>query len=100
MAYITLFELKRHLNIETSYNEDDTYLQDVLAVSQLAIENYCNLGLSGYTDETIPVTVKQATLLLAAHFYLNRQLVSYAQGYEIPYTFKFLLNEYRNLIIN
>lgn len=99
MVFATLHELKRHLNIETSYVDDDPYLQDLLAVSSLSIELYCDGGLSGYTENNFPITIKQATLLLSAHWYLNRQIVSFAKGEEIPYSFKFLVSPYKNLLI-
>ena len=99
MAYSTLYEIKKHLNIESSFTDDDSYINQLLSVAELAINNYCNNGLSGYTSSTIPVTIKQASLLLTAHFYLNRQIISFANGIEIPYTFQFLLNPYKNYIV-
>jgi len=99
MAYISLSQLKEQLNIEQEFVSDDGYLTQLISVSELAIDNYCNAGLSGYTANDIPVTVQQAALLLASHFYLNRQIVSFAQGVEIPYTFQFLLNPYKNYVI-
>ena len=95
MAYTTLAKLKAHLNIESSFVEDDTLLADIIAVAEGAISDYTCGGLDEYTDETMPEVVKHAALLLSAHLYLNRAMVSFAQGYEIPYSFKFLLNPYR-----
>jgi len=99
MAYISLAQIKEHLNIESTFDGDDSYLTSLIDVAELSVSDYCNTGLSGYTSSDIPVTVKQATLLLAAHFYVNRTMVSYAQGTEIPYSFKFLLNPYRKYTI-
>lgn len=99
MAYIQLDELKKHLNIETSFNEDDLYLSTLIDVAELSIQEYCNGGLNTYTDN-VPITVKHATLILAAHLYINRTVVSFAQALEIPYSFKFLLNPYRIYTIN
>lgn len=94
MAYTTLAELKKHLNIETTFTEDDTYLTTLIDVAEMSIADYCNGGLTDV--DPIPVTVKQAALLLAAQLYTTRTVVSFAQGYEIPYSFKFLLNPYKN----
>jgi len=99
MAYTLLSELKKHLNIETTFTEDDTYLSTLIDVAELSINEYCNGGLETYESE-IPVTVKQATLILAAHLYINRTAVSFVQALEIPYSFKFLLNPYRIYTIN
>lgn len=94
MAYTTKLALKKHLNIEEAFVDDDTYLESIIAVVELAISDYCKGGLADYTDETMPVVVKQAALILAAHLYLNRSMVSFAQGFEIPFSFRFLLNPY------
>lgn len=98
MAYCTIHEIKRQLNIETTYVDDDPILQDLIAVASLSIDLYCNGGLSGYTEQNIPITIKQATLLMAAHWYLNRQIVSFAKGEEIPYSFRFLVDPYKILL--
>jgi hypothetical protein len=95
MAYTTTAKLKTHLNIETAFTDDDTYLTDIIAVVEMSIKSYCNGGLDEFSDQTMPVVVKHCALLLAAHLYLNRTMVSFAQGYEIPYSYKFLLNPYR-----
>lgn len=99
MAYSTLYELKRHLNIEQDYNDDDAYLQDLILVTELAINNYLNYSGSTMNETTVPLTIKQASLLLAAHFYTNRQLVSFAKAEEIPFSFRFLLDPYKNYIV-
>ena len=108
MAYITLHELKRHLNIEQTYtdeenntnittinNDDDPYLQDLIQVVSIAIANHCNGGLSQYTDQNIPMPVKQAALLLAGLYFTTRTPVSFAKGEKIPMTFEFLLDPYK-----
>jgi hypothetical protein len=100
MAYVTLHEIKRHLNIETTYVDDDPILQDLIAVASTSIDLYCDGGLSGYTEQNIPITIKQATLLMSAHWYLNRQIVSFAKGEEIPYSFRFLVDNYKVLLNN
>lgn len=97
--YCTLTELKRHLNIEADFIGDDEYLQDLIEVTAAAIGNYCLGGLSAFTGTTYPIEVKHAQLLLAAHYYLNRQPVAFAQGQEIPYTFQFLLNPYKTAVV-
>lgn len=93
----TVAELKKHLNIESDWTEDDNYLQELLNVAELAVSNYCNGGLDEETE--IPVTVKQAYLFLAAHYYLNRTPIAFTSTSELPYTFQFLLNPYRNFVI-
>ena len=99
MAYFTLAELKRNLNIEQEFTDDDLLLNSLMNVATLSVQNYCNLGLSGYTGTTAPVVVKQAAIMIASHLYINRTPVTYGSPIEIPYTFRFLLDPYKNFII-
>jgi hypothetical protein len=108
--------LKRQLNIEANYTDEDSYLQTLLDVSEQAVINYCNafvsgttgttLNLSGsthnitmvgytgkHTDVAMPVT--QATYLIAANLYVNRSPVSFGQPYELPLNFRWLLDPYK-----
>lgn len=96
MPYIELDDLKAQLNIELAFTDDDTYLEQLIGVAELAISNYCDGGLDEFTDADMPITVKQSGLLLASHLYLNRGMVSFAQGYLIPHSFHFLLDPYKN----
>ena len=95
MSYTTLAAAKKHMNIEEAFTDDDNYINDLISVCELSISNYCDGGLDDYDDNDMPVTVKQATLLLIGHLYVTRTIVSFSQGVEIPYSFKFLLNPYR-----
>lgn len=96
MAYMTLATIKAHLNIEESFTDDDTLITGLIDTVELAIREYCCWTAEEYPDEDIPATVKHSALVLAAHLYTNRNMVSFAQAFEIPYSFKFLLNPYRN----
>lgn len=106
-TYTTVAELKQHLNIESAWTEDDTYLNELISVVEMAVSNYCNGGLQeastviidNVTYSAIPKTVKQACLFLAAHFYLNRTPIAFLTTSELPYTFQFLLNPYKNFVV-
>jgi hypothetical protein len=95
MAYTTLEALKAQLNIETTFTDDDTYMTTIISVVERAVKDYCDGGLDTYTDLTMPETVKHATLFLGAHLYINRTMVSFGTGLEIPYSFSFLLDFYK-----
>jgi hypothetical protein len=121
MLYTTLSGLKQQLNIEPTYTTDDTILATILNASEQAVINYLNpfvtglttgitlnlsgttvnVNMSGYTKShtTVSIAVVQATYLLAAHLYTNRQIVSFTQGVEIPFTYRFLLDPYKNFVI-
>lgn len=42
MNLITLAEAKKHLNIESSFIDDDSYINSLIEVSFLSVKNYCN----------------------------------------------------------
>jgi len=95
MSYTTLAQAKKQLNIETAFTDDDTYITTLISVAELSIREYCCWAATDFPDADIPVTIRQAALLLINQLYTNRTIVSFAQGYEIPYSFHFLLNFYR-----
>jgi Phage gp6-like head-tail connector protein len=106
---ITINDLKRQLQIELDYTSDDALLQNYLNVAVISVKEYLGplsltgftgYEVSGYTSNTpVPLTIPQAIILLACHWYLNRNIVSFGVGTEIPFTFRFLLDPWRDLII-
>ena len=103
MNYTNLEFFKYQLNEFSGDTVNDKIMTQYLNVAELAVNIYCNGGLSGYTDITgstaMPITVIQTMYLLATHFYINRTPVSFTQAIEIPFTIQFLLAPYRNLVI-
>jgi hypothetical protein len=111
---LNITTLKLQLSIETTYTSDDTLLKNYLDIAVLSVYDYCGIDalsgytLSGYTDglsstysgiTTLPITIIQAIIMLATHLYLNRTIVSFAQGYKIPLSFEFLLEPYKNYTV-
>lgn len=94
-------ELKRQLQIEPDYTDEDIQLQHYLNVADQAVLNYLNItgSTSGVTGTNMPAPVLQGILLFAAHLYTTRQIISYGQGYKIPLTFEFLLNPYKEFTV-
>lgn len=109
MYNIPVLELKRQLNIEAAFTDDDTYLADCIGVAELSVNNYLGASaISGYTTVTgytsgftsnLPVAIRRAILIVAAHLYLNRQLVNFGNASVTPFTFNFLLDNYQNIVI-
>jgi hypothetical protein len=118
--FTNITELKRQLNIEPEYTSNDAYLQLLCDVAESAVISYCDAIVSGTTGTTlnlsgtthnitmtgyqgnhtdVSIAVVQATYLIAANLFVNRQPVSFGQPYEIPYTFRFLLDPYKNFVV-
>jgi hypothetical protein len=106
-TYTSVAELKQHLNIEESFTADDNYLLELISISEMAVADYLNGGLSGATTivisgttySALPKTIKHACVLLAAHYYINRTPIAFTSAGEIPYTFQFLLNPHKIITI-
>jgi hypothetical protein len=109
MYNITVAELKKQLNIELPYTDDDVYLADSIAVAELSVNNYLGASaVSGFTTVTgytsgftsnLPVAIRRAILIVASHLYLNRSLVNFGNASVTPFTFNFLLDNYQNIVI-
>ncbi len=97
---INITTLKRQLNIENTFNDDDAILQQCLDVAIQTTNNYLGSDVvSGYTGNTTPISVEHAILMLASHFYINRNIVAFATPSELPYSYKFLLDWYKDFVI-
>lgn len=110
MYIVTLAEAKKHLNIESYFTDDDAYINTLIDVSFLSIRNRCNnltwVDTSGITSgstefadytisgTTIPLAIKQATLLMVGSLYANREPVAFSSPVVIPYTIEFLIAPY------
>lgn len=73
--YIDLDTIKRHLNIDSDYTDEDEYLMMLADVVVRAVENHIDHPLSCFVDESgnLDPALQQACLLLLANFYMNRE---------------------------
>ena len=83
MRYITLDLAKRHLNVE--HDEDDAYIEHLIAVVEQAVENYIEQPLEGIMQGGfIPAGLKHGMLLLLGTLYSNRESVVFASVASLP----------------
>lgn len=95
---VTVNDLKRHLNIELTFVDDDEYLLSLIKVAEKAVENHINISFDEIMIENngvLPTPLFHSILLLSANFYANREIVSFSNVYKIPFTFEYLLNQYK-----
>lgn len=89
---ITLDDLKRHLNI--SGTEDDQLLTDILVESTAFVEGF--VGSLATMLPAPPADVYRAIKMLAAHWYENREAASFGQApEEAPLGFWTIINNHR-----
>ncbi|BBK87883.1 hypothetical protein Bun01g_22530 [Bacteroides uniformis] len=83
--YITLEEIKKHLNID--FSDDDTYLADIVTVAQMSVERAINAPLSEHEENgALNPMLKHAIKILAGNFYANREPVSFSSVSFVTYS--------------
>lgn len=96
---LTLTQIKKHLNIDEEYNGDDSYLQDLNRVVYSVVEKHINCSLYEIEQENkgdLPFPLQQAMLFLIGNFYANRESITFASANEIPLTYSYILDFYKN----
>jgi len=102
--FITLEEAKKHLNIDSDFTEDDTYITNLINVAEIAVFKHIDDNDVIETEEdgegnetqTIPSPLKQAMLLLIGAMYANREPVSYTSTSEVPLSYNYLLSLFKH----
>jgi len=94
MAYVSLADLKKHLNVD--FSDDDDYITGLESAAESSIVKYIQQPLvncevsAGVLDPALCHAIK----LIVANFYANREPVAYGVPQVVPYTLTFLLNPY------
>lgn len=97
---MTLNEVKKHLNIDESFTEDDDYITDLIKVAEDAVAKNENIALNDMIEDgELPPSVKHSILLLVGNLYNNREATSYSVPSEVPYAYKYLVNLNRNFTV-
>lgn len=97
MAVITLAQAKRHLNIETGFTEDDTYITDLINVAEATVASHICKTFEELAEENegnLPTPVLHACLLYLGNLYQNREIVG-SKTSALPFNYDYLINLYR-----
>ena len=99
MAELNLALLKKHVRAD-DFTEDDSYLEHLLETAKEAVikaTNRTEEELKGEGTE-LPNMLKQAILMLAAHWYNQRESVANVQMHEVPDSMAALVKPFRKLV--
>lgn len=100
MATVDITLLKKHVNAD-DFSDDDQYLQHLLDAAEQYVINATGRA-SAELEEAgggkLPLTLQQAVLLLAGHWYNQREAVSGVQMTEVAYSLEALIKPYRKLV--
>ena len=94
--YVTVEELKKHLNID--FDDDNAYLVELAKVAQDMIATFLNRKLADMTDKDgcLPPAVRHALKLQVGNLYANRESVTYGAAGNIPFTLQAILRPLKN----
>ena len=94
MKYLNLDILKKHLNIDAYFHDDDNYISQLGDVAEQMVDEHINNNLSAIATDNggdIPMPLKQAMMLLVGNLYQNREGVAFANATQIPHSYEYLL---------
>lgn len=96
--YLDLDTVKKHLNLESSYTEDDEYILLLIDAAEQAVRVHVNEDLETIAEKNggcIPTPIFQAMLLQIGNLYQNREIVG-AKTTALPFGYQYLIDLYRN----
>lgn len=97
--YLTLASTKKHLIVDDSFTDDDTYITSLMNVAEAVVERDIDQPLVTLEDGAgnLPAPITQAMLLVVGNLYANREPVAIgASAVNVPYTFEYLRGLYKN----
>lgn len=95
---IELDLIKKHLNIDDSFKDDDTYLLALSDVAQDIVQKHidCTFEDIVRSEGALPASLLHAVLLMIGNLYNNRESVAFASALEIPHSYDYLLSLYKH----
>ena len=101
--FVTLDRIKKHLNIDEYYKEDDWFLISLYQVAEKVVERHTDSKLSEIAKTNggeLPPPLVHAMLLLIGDYYKNRESVSFTSATSIPFSYDYILSLFKNYGIN
>lgn len=103
MNYLNIKLLKKHLNIDECFKDDDEYITQLGDVAEQMVDEHINNNLKTIVennDGNLPMPLRQAMMLLVGNLYQNREGVAFANATQIPHSYEYLLFPYKNYANN
>lgn len=96
--YLQLYQIKKHLNIDEAWHEDDEYLVDLAMVAEKVVEQHIDCKLSNLEDDggELPTPIVHAMLLFIGDMYQSRESVAFTGATELPLSYNYLLSLYKD----
>jgi len=96
--YLTLEQIKKHLNIDSSFTDDDDYLLSLYDVAERTVQRHIDSNLSSLVEEegALPTPLLHAMLLYIGNLYAQREAISYSSVIDVPFSYDYLLSLFKN----
>lgn len=97
--YTTLAMIKRHLNVDQSFTEDDEYITYLYMVAEAVVQVHLCANLEDYEDDehNIPAGIIHAMMLYIGDLYNSREGNAYGVNIQqVPFGYEYLISLYKN----
>lgn len=96
--YLQLYQIKKHLNIDNAFHNDDEYLIDLAIVTENVVQRHIDKPLRELEDEegNIPSALQHAMLMLIGTYYASRESVAYVSTSALPHAYDYIIALYKN----
>jgi uncharacterized phage protein (predicted DNA packaging) len=95
MINVDIDLLKKHLNLDLDYTEDDDYIYTLWDVACRTIENHIDQPIDNFVvDGVLDAPLQHAAMLLVGNYYQNRESVTYGAVLQVPHGYEYLLQTY------
>ncbi len=99
MAILNLNEIKKHLNIDNNFTDDDDYISGLINVVEIMVVRHLDYNSISDIESrygAVPTPIIHAMKLLIGNLYMNRESVSVTSMNSIPNSYEYLLSMYKN----
>lgn len=95
--YLQIYQIKKHLNIDEAFHEDDEYLASLAEAAEKAVEVQIDRPLDTLKDGEgyLPSPLVQAILLLVGTWYASRESVTFGASAVLPHGFEYIIALYK-----
>lgn len=97
--FLELDRIKKHLNIDDYYKEDDWYIKTLYDVAEKVVEKHTDENLKDIANENggeLPPPLLHAMLLFIGDMYRSRESTTFGTVNSIPFSYDYILSLYKN----
>lgn len=97
--YVSIDKIKKHLNIDSDFKDDDMYLMSLSEVAEQLVQRHIGRDLAKLADDNggcVPSPLEHAMLLMIGTLYSNRESITFGSAQEVPLAYTYILQLYEN----